>query len=217
MSSNQGPEPTSSTRSVITDLGTLGDQLSPRKPLPEDSRPSKRTWVLVALGGACVLAVMTSLPPVGAESTLREPDVSAEKPDVCEEVQRANAIDAGSASGEQGTAQAEMPLGYSFMGVWPEGSKRSIVYGAQYPDGTIEVCADESELEDLGMSSLLGPDEVGALPEGFSYAYEPLVTPQHTDLKLVGVRASDGSIQQEITLENGDVRPILSAELLPRT
>ncbi len=147
-------------------------------------------------------------------------ETTAEKPDICGEVARANNAELRQEElFSEHDAEPAPGKGYSLLGAWPAGSDHTVIYGQLYPDQSIEICGYPEDLESLGITSPVRQEELGELPEGASYAYElcPAGSPTQ-ELELLGVRREDGTIFDVLMMQDGSFRPLNAAvqgEALP--
>lgn len=209
-----------SGRVEIFDLGADPD--SPVGQVPPQQRAARRSAVKVSVAAAVVLLVLAAVQTFQSndQKVAEAVETLAQKPDVCDEVARANGAEMriSEVSSDRDTGSAP-GLGYSLLGAWPEGADDTVIYGRLYPDQSIEICGDPEDLAHLGITSSVRQEELGELPEGASYAYElNSAGPPNQELELLGVRQEDGTIFDVVVLPDGSVRPLtatLQGEAVP--
>jgi hypothetical protein len=109
-----------------------------------------------------------------------------------------------------GTAESAMtlPTGYTVLGFIDTPAGNFVGVGLIHPDGLVEVCEHPGDVETHRVV-FSGQSELGALPEGTSYAYRQPAgwTSKGLVLRVAGVRLADGTVVEQLTLPDGRVTP----------
>lgn len=197
-------------RVQIIDLGVATHQGPPT--VQARARPRFPRWTLI-LGGAIGIGLLSGqvLRPAPADTPVPTESASAlPAPSACEVIRQVRLSNMATSTADVGTADSPMtlPEGYSVLGVMSEQTRSSVGIGLVHPDGLVEVCEDPADGEALNVV-FSGQGELGALPEGMSYAY----TKPHgwieegPVLRVAGVRLADGTVVKDLTLPDGRVVP----------
>lgn len=188
----------------VVDLGVVPAEESDPHVDNEPVRPERRGTLI---GGAlitCVFGGLTFLPSMndGPPTQATPPAVKAVS--ACSALEKAERRDRSQAAGEETPPERDdLPSGYMVAGVMTEWNI-STSLGLVHPDGLFEVC--EEAARDAPFTVRFLPEaELGELPEGMTYAYDwsKGFTDDGVTLDLEGVRLTDGTVVQSLTLPDG--------------
>jgi hypothetical protein len=195
----------------IIDLGAATHQ----QPLTAQEEPR-----LPFLGRRLILGPAIGIGLLSGQVLLAAPAVNPEPPESASALPAVSACEvteplriAGMAASTTDTADAVdnaviLPTGYTVLGVMSEHTNNFVGVGLIHPDGLVEVCEYPVGVETHRVV-FSGQSELGALPEGTSYAYTQPAgwTSEGLVLRVAGVRLADGTVVEHLTLPDGRVVP----------
>ena len=193
----------------VVDLGVLeAKEPGPHKdkqPAPLDRRRLLLGGLLMAgiFGGLTLLPSLNDGPPPEAAVPPVEVAVPA-----CRAVQQAEEQEAVRKEGDENQPSTRiLPPGYSVTGVMTSHDSTSFI-GVLHPDGSLEICEKSASTAPFSVR-FATEAELGELPDDMTYAYDGMssFTDNTLTLKLQGVRLTDGSIVESVTLPDGRTVP----------
>ncbi len=167
------------------------------------------------MGGLVLLGLfggLTLLPSPDNTPPPEEISAPLEAPGACQAIDQAKQDGlAGPESESDGAAARKLPSGYGLYGVKTSPDTTELI-GMLHPDGSVEICEESARRApfDVRFAAL---DDLGELPEGMTYAYEQSggFSDNTLTIGLDGVRLSDGTIVESLTLSDGLTIPATPA------
>jgi hypothetical protein len=196
----------------VVDLGVVQAEESDPHVNDRPVRPDRRG---ILIGGAlitCVFGGLTFLPSMNDGPPTENPPPAVKAVSACSALERAEQRDRALAPGEESPSHRDdLPSGYTVAGVMT-GPNSSTLFGLVHPDGLFEVCKEAAS--DASFTVRFLPEaELGELPEGMTYAYDwsKGFTDNGVTLDLEGVRLTDGTVVQSLTLPDGRKVPAIQS------
>ena len=200
-------------RIQILDLGAD----APEKPFTHPRNgpaPFKRMRIL--MGGLVLVSLfggLTLFPSPDDTPPPEEINPPVEALNACQALEQAEQDDdaAGPESESTESSARKPPSGYSLYGVMTSPDTTELV-GLLHPDGSVEICEESARRAPFDVRFAAQAD-LGELPEGMTYAYEQSAgfSDNTLTMGLKGIRLSDGTVVESLTLSNGRTVPATPA------
>ncbi|MHA7283906.1 hypothetical protein [Arthrobacter sp. TMS2-4] len=175
--------------------------------------PSKRMRIL--MGGLVLVGLfggLTLLPSPDDTPPPEEISPPIEALTACQALEQAEQDGAAGPESERGRSSARNPpSGYSLYGVMTSPDTTELV-GLLHPDGSVEICEESARRAPFDVRFAAQAD-LGELPEGMTYAYKQSggFSDNTLTMGLKGIRLSDGTVVESLTLSNGRTVPATPA------
>lgn len=199
-------------RIQILDLGADAPEVPSAHP-HDGPAPSKRKRIL--MGGLVLVGLfggLTLLPSPDDTPPPEEISAPLEAPGACQAIDQAKQDGlAGPESESDGASARKLPSGYGLYGVKTSPDTTELI-GLLHPDGSVEICEESVRRAPFDVRFAARAD-LGELPEGMTYAYEQSggFSDNTLTIGLEGVRLSDGTVVESLTLSDGRSVPATPA------
>jgi hypothetical protein len=192
----------------IVDLGSPKVENVDFRTIDEPVRPNRRKLLVGGTLIACVFGGLTLLPSTNDGPPPAKIKPTIEAVSACSALQMVEQREASRNSIEgSALSRVQLPPRYIVSGVTVAGND-TILLGVDHPDGTFEVCEEAAQNAPFTVDYLTEAD-LGQLPDGMTYAYDwsSGFTDDTVTLNLQGVRQTDGTVTENLTLPDGRTVP----------